>query len=54
MTPDKEATATDWRELARQIQKEEEPGEVFELVQQLIDKFNEERRRMGLPAYSEA
>jgi hypothetical protein len=50
MTPDKEATATDWRELARRIQKEEDPEKVFELVQQLIDKFNEERRRMGLPA----
>jgi hypothetical protein len=48
MTPDKEATATEWRELARRIQKEEDPEKVFELVQQLIAKFNEERRRKGL------
>ena len=48
MTPDKEATTTDWRELARRIQKEEDPEKVFELVQQLIVKFNEERRRKGL------
>jgi hypothetical protein len=48
MTPDKEATTTDWRELARRIQKEEDPEKVFELVQQLIVKFNEERRRKSL------
>ena len=50
MTPDKEATTADWRELARRIQKEDDPEKVFELVQQLIDKFNEERRRTGLSA----
>ncbi len=48
MTPDKEATTADWRELARRIQKEEDPEKVLELVQQLIVKFNEERRRKGL------
>jgi len=48
MTLDKEATTADWRELARRIQKEEDPEKVFELVQQLIVKFNEERRRKGL------
>jgi hypothetical protein len=48
MTPDKEATTADWRELARRIQKEEDPEKVFELVQQLIVKFNEERRRKDL------
>ena len=48
MTPEKEVTTADWRELARRIQKEEDPEKVFELVQQLIVKFNEERRRKGL------
>ena len=48
MTLDKEATTADWRELARRIQKEEDPEKVFELVQQLIVKFNEERQRKGL------
>ena len=48
MTPDKEAPLADWRELARRIQKEDDPEKVFELVQQLIVKFNEERRRKGL------
>lgn len=48
MTADKEATAADWRELARRIQKEEDPEKVFELVQQLLVKFNEERRRKNL------
>ena len=48
MTLDKEATTADWRELARRIQKEETPEKVFELVQQLIVKFNEESRRKGL------
>jgi len=50
MTPDKEATTADWRELARRIQKEEDPEKVLELVQQLIAQFNEERRRKGLSA----
>ena len=48
MTPDKEATTADWRELARRIQKEEDPEKVLELVQQLIARFNEERRRKGV------
>ncbi len=48
MTPDKEATTADWRELARRIQKEDDPEKVFELVQQLIVKFNKERQRKGL------
>ncbi len=48
MTPDKEATTGDWRELARRIQKEDDPEKVFELVQQLIVKFNKERQRKGL------
>jgi hypothetical protein len=48
MTSDKETTTADWRELARRIQKEEDPEKVLELVQQLIVKFNEERRRKGL------
>ena len=48
MTPEEEVTTADWRELARRIQKEEDPERVFELVQQLIVKFNEERRRKSL------
>jgi hypothetical protein len=48
MTPEKEVTTADWRELARRILKEEDPEKVFELVQQLIVRFNEERRRKGL------
>jgi len=48
MTPEKEGTTADWRELARRILKEEDPEKVFELVQQLIVRFNEERRRKGL------
>jgi hypothetical protein len=53
MKPDREATA-DWRELARRIQKEEDPEKVFELVQQLIVKFNDERQRKGLPTTLES
>jgi hypothetical protein len=48
MTPEKEVTTADWRELARRILKEEDPEKVFQLVQQLIVRFNEERRRKGL------
>ena len=48
MTPEKEVTTADWREIARRILKEEDPEKVFQLVQQLIVRFNEERRRKGL------
>jgi hypothetical protein len=48
MAPDKEATSADWRELARRIQKEEDPDKVLELVEQLIVKFEEEKQRKGL------
>jgi len=47
MTSDRETTTADWRELARRIQKEEDPEKVFELVQQLVIKFDEESRRKG-------
>jgi hypothetical protein len=46
---DKAATTADWRELARRIQKEEDPEKVFELVQQLIVKFNTEKPRKRTP-----
>jgi hypothetical protein len=48
MANDKEATTADWRELARRIQKEEDPEKVLKLVEQLIVKFEEERQRKGL------
>jgi hypothetical protein len=48
MARDKEATTADWRELARRIQKEEDPDKVLELVEQLIVKFKEEKQRKGL------
>ena len=44
MTSDKVATPTDWREIARRIQIEEDPEKVLELVHQLIVKFTEEKR----------
>ena len=38
----------DWREIARRIQQETDPEKVFELVQELIAKFNEEKLRKNL------
>jgi len=48
MTSDKETTTADWRELARRIQREEDPEKVLTLVQELIAKFNEEKLRKNL------
>jgi len=38
-----------WRELARQVQKEKDPEKVFDLVEQLIAKFDEEKSRKKFP-----
>lgn len=35
----------DWRELARRIQQETDSGVMLELVQQLIDKLDEDKLR---------
>jgi hypothetical protein len=42
------ATA-DWRELAQRIQKETDSEKMIELVQALIDKFDEEKGQKNLP-----
>lgn len=39
----------DWRELAERIQGEADPQKMIELVQQLIDKFDEEKLQKNLP-----
>jgi len=41
--------AGDWRELAQRIQKETDSQKMIELVQQLINKFDEEELRKNLP-----
>jgi hypothetical protein len=40
-----EPTEQEWRELARQASKEENPEKLIELTQELIEKFDEEQRR---------
>jgi len=35
----------DWRELARLVQKEQDPQKMVELVQALIDQFDNDRSR---------
>jgi len=45
---DKESTNAEWREVARQILREKDPQKMFELAEQLIVKFEEERQRQGL------
>jgi hypothetical protein len=39
----------DWRELAQRIQNEADPQKMIELVQQLIDRFDEEKVQKNLP-----
>jgi hypothetical protein len=41
-------THEDWRDLARQIQAETDPNKMIDLVQQLVNKFDEERLRKSL------
>jgi len=36
-----------WRELARQVQREKDPEKMIHLVEQLIAKFDEEKRRVN-------
>ena len=35
-------TASDWRDLARQVQNEKDPRKMVELAQQLVEKLEEE------------
>lgn len=37
-------TAADWRELAQRIQHETDSKKMIELVQQLLDRYDEEKR----------
>ena len=41
-------TNEDWRELARRIQKENDPEKMMELVHELLAKFDEEKLRRSL------
>jgi hypothetical protein len=40
-----EPTEEEWRTLARQASKEEDPNKVLELAGQIVEKYDEERRR---------
>jgi hypothetical protein len=40
-----EPTREEWRELARQASQEEDPERVIDLSKQIIEKFDEEKRR---------
>ena len=42
--------AADWREIAQRIQQETDSQKMIELVQQLLDKFDDEKRRGNLLA----
>lgn len=44
----------EWREVAQQIQKEADPQKMIELVQQLIDKFDEEKLQRNLPRFADS
>ena len=38
-----------WRDLARRVQEEENPEKMIALVEELIARFDEEKRRTILP-----
>lgn len=39
------SSSEDWRVVAQQVQQEQDPGKMVELVQQLITTFDEEQAR---------
>jgi hypothetical protein len=41
-------TAADWRDLARQIQKETDPNKMIELAQELVARLDAEQFRNGV------
>jgi hypothetical protein len=47
------ANTADWRELAQRVEKEDDSGKMIELVEQLIDKLDEEKLRKNLPRPAE-
>jgi hypothetical protein len=47
------ANTADWREIAQRIEKEDDSGKMIELVQQLIDKLDEEKLQKSLPRSAE-
>jgi hypothetical protein len=40
-----EPTHEEWRELARQAIEEEDPDKALDLAQQVVEKYEEEKRR---------
>ncbi|PYX28107.1 MAG: hypothetical protein DMG80_17265 [Acidobacteria bacterium] len=49
MANDGVPTDGNWRELARQIQEENDPEKMIDLVQELIASFDKERARKNSP-----
>jgi len=43
---DHEPTEQEWRELARQALKEKDLGKIFELAKGIVEKYDDEKRRM--------
>ena len=42
---DHEPTEEEWRELARQAREEKDLGKALDLAQQIVEKYDEEKRR---------
>jgi hypothetical protein len=40
-----EPTEQEWRKLARQASEEKDPDKLLELTQQIVQKYDEEKRR---------
>lgn len=47
------ANTADWREIAQRIEKEDDSGKMIELVQQLIDKLDQEKVQKNPPRSAE-
>ena len=51
LPPEEKPAAEDWRDIAQRAQTEPDGGKLIELIQQLIEKFDEEKLRQGRAAY---
>jgi len=48
MTPRNELPEEEWRTLARQASKEEDPDKALELAQRIVEKYEEEKAADGI------
>ena len=49
MAPSREPTEEEWRELAKQALKEQDPEKVVSLAEQIVEKYHDKKRKRPRP-----